>query len=356
MFERKLCARSHFLLMAVTLLGMLGCSDDGPKIAAPIVVDDPWAMSLARTDWFWASAPFLGTEYMADNADLRSFDPEDRIEAIRWFIPRERTLRRYLNPELTGQDRDDTQVSMELFFRADDGSWDTEDWGGIMRGIDRNGMDLSSAQFVEIWLNDGRPDINQRRGKLHIDFGYINEDGFWPVENDGQLLVGEWEREDGILPGTTPDGVWVSDEDIGLDGNENGAQRFGVEFELDGDSPYPRINGTARNLREDDEDINGDASFNTANGYFTTTIDLRNTGALVDVVYDYDDVQELVNGNIAWRKYRIPMVSVDEVSLGTVPDLGHLTHVRIWYEDSEPGGSATRMLQISEFKFTGDPR
>lgn len=351
MFERRFWKPGFLLLVALSLFGMLGCSGDEENIVAPLVVDDPWTMSLVRTEWFWASAPFFGMDYLANNADLRSFDPEDRTGAVRWFIPRERTLCWYLNPELTGQDRDKTQPTMELFFRADDGSWDAEDWGGIMRGVGRDGLDLSTAQFVEIWLNDECPDINLRRGRLHIDFGYINEDGFWPRDNNGQLVVGEWEREDGILPGEDPDGVWVSDEDIGLDGNENGIQRFAADYEIDDDSPYPRINGTARNLREDDEDINGDASFNVANGYFTATIDMKETRALVDVVYDYDDVQELVAGNIAWRKYHISMALMDEVRHGMDPDLGNLTHVRIWYEDPEPGGGAIRRLQISGFKF-----
>jgi len=355
LFKRELWAPHLLLLTAITLFGVLGCSDDESKITTPVVVDDPWAMSLARTDWFWASPPFFGSEYLANNADLRSFDPEDRVGAVRWFIPRERTLRRYLDPDLTGQDRDETQASMSLFFRADDGTWDAEDWGGIMQGISRVGEDLSSAQFVEIWLNDSQPDSSLRRGKLHIDFGFISEDGFWPKDHTGQFVVGEWEREDGILPGQDPDGVWTQDEDIGLDGNEFGPQRYAPDFELGGDTPFPRINGTARNNREDNEDINGDASFNQDNGYFTVTIDLKETEALVDVVYDYGDVGDLVSENIAWRKYRVPLASVDEVSLGVVPNLGRVTHVRIWYEDPEPGGRATKELQVSEFKFVGDP-
>ena len=41
----------------------------------------------------------------------------------------------------------------------------------------------------------------------------------------------------------------------------------------------------------DDEDLNGNTRLDQDNGYFTTTIDLKETEALVDVVYDYDDVQ-----------------------------------------------------------------
>ena len=355
MAKRGLCSLLYLLLVTIILPGVLGCSDDESKITIPNVDDNSWAISLTRTDWSWASIPFFGSEYLANNPDLRTFDPQDRVAAVRWFIPRERTLRWYLNPELTNQERDETQASMDLFLRADDGSWDAEDWGGIMHGIDRIGLDLSTAQFVELWINDGVVDINQRRGKLHIDFGYMNEDGFWPLDGEGSLVVGTRQREDGIVDGL-PDAIFFApEEDIGLDGNEYGPQLFDAQYEVNGDSPFPGINGTARNSREDDEDINGDDRLNADNGYFTTTVDLKDTEALVDVVCDYDDVQELVNGNIAWRKYRIPMAAVDTVSLGAVPDLGAVTHVRIWYEDPEPGGSATRWFQISEFKFVVEP-
>ncbi len=315
-------------------------------------VDASDVVTLSRIGWSWASSPFLGSGYLAANPDLRTFDPEDRVETVRWFLPKERTLRRFLNPELINQERDETQPTMDLFIRADDGSWDQEDWGGIMRGISRTGLDLSKAQFIEIWINDGVADIDQRRGKLHIDFGYINEDGFWPVKDDN-LEIGTRQREDGIVDGFPDDVFYAPEEDIGLDGNEFGPQKFDAAYEIKGDSPYPGINGTARNSREDDEDLNHDGRLNTDNGYFTTTIDLKETKALVDVVYDYGDVQDLVDQNISWRKYRIPLTAVDTVSVGTAPNLRAVTHTRIWYEDPNPGGRTAITLQLSEFKFLG---
>ncbi len=317
-------------------------------------VDSSDVISLTRIGWSWASAPFLGSGYQNDNpGDMRVFDPEDRVETVRWFLPKDRTLRRYLNPELINQERDETQPSMDMYLRADDGSWDTEDWGGIMRSISRTGLDLSKSQFIEIWINDGVADITQRRGKLHLDFGYINEDGFWPEDTDGNLEVGTPQREDGIVDGNQDDVFYAPEEDIGLDGNEFGPQKFDANFEVNGDSPYPGINGTARNGREDDEDLNRDGRMNTDNGFFTATIDLKDSDALVDVVYDYSDVQELVNSNIAWRKYRIPLTAVDTVSVGTAPNLRAVTHARIWYEDPDPGGRTALTLQLSEFKFLG---
>ncbi len=311
-------------------------------------VDSSNFISLTRTAWSWASAPFLGVGYVDSTLDMRSFDPEDRVGTIRWFLPRERVLRRYLNPDLVNQERDDTQQAMDLYLRADDGNWGPEDWGGIMRGISRTGVDLSKSQFVEIWVNDGQPDRTLRTGKLHVDFGYINEDGFWPRDSAGNLEVGTFQQED-----VNQDGVWTYDEDIGLDGNENGPQRYSAEYDIGGDSPFPRINGTARNNREDSEDLNHNGSPNYDNGYFTTTIDLAKTPALIDVDNDFDDVQDLKDAGIAWRKYRIPIGAVDSVSVGTAANIKAITHVRIWYENDAIDAPVSMHLQLSDFQFLG---
>jgi hypothetical protein len=185
-----------------------------------------------------------------------------------------------------------------------------------------------------------------RRGRVHIDFGSIDEDGYWPVENDGSLRVGTWERED-----ANGDGLFTPEEDVGLDGDEFGPERFDAAYEIDGDRPYPRINGTARNNREDDEDINGNTILDRDNAYFTAVIDLKETAAEIDVVDDYDSVQDLVDARIAWRKYRIPIAEFESVAVGFTPRIRAVTHFRIWYEDpaGAPAGEVT--IQISEPAF-----
>jgi len=312
-------------------------------------VDSSDLISLTRTGWFWASAPDTG---------LGIYTPENRVESVRWYLPKDRSLRRHLNPDLVNQERDETQPSMDMYLRADDGDWGTEDWGGIMRGISRTGLDLSKSQFLEFWVNDGEPDRDLRSGKLHVDFGYISEDGFWPVvpSADGQrdsLVVGKYEQEDGIVSGT-PDFIFkATEEDVGLDGNENGPQRYSAEHEINGDSPFPRINGTARNNREDSEDLNGSTIFDMDNGFFTVEIDLKETEALVDVVYDYDNVDDLVEERISWRKYRVRITDVSRFSEQTVPNIRAVTHIRLWYENDDPQAPESVVLQLSELKFLG---
>jgi hypothetical protein len=314
-------------------------------------VDASDVVPLTRTSWSWASAPILGADYRFRTGDLRDFTPQSRVETVRWFLPKERVPRRWLNPGLVNQERDETQQVMDLYLRSDDGVWEDAQWGGIMRGISRTGLDLSKAQFVEIWVNDGVQDRDLRSGRLHIDFGDISEDGFWPDDGQGNLELDTWQREDGIN-GTTPDGIYTPEEDIGLDGlGSDGPQGYSSEYGS-ADDPYPQINGTANNQRLDTEDLNGDDQLNRLNGFFTATIDLKDTEALVDVVYDYDDLGDMPASQ-AWRKYRIALGAVDSVSAGSAPNIRAVTHVRIWYENDQAGAPAERLIELSELRFLG---
>ena len=315
-------------------------------------VDASDVIPLTRTSWSWASRPFLGARYSFENGDYRQFTPETRVETVRWFLPKDRVPRRWLNPDLVNQERDETQQVMDMYLRADDGVWDATDWGGIMRGVSRTGLDLSKAQFVEIWINDGVQDRDQRSGRIHVDFGAISEDGFWPDNGAGALVIGEWEREDGIN-GTTPDGIYTPDEDVGLDGQgADGPQGYSSEYVSEA-NPYPNINGTANNQRLDSEDLNGDDQLNRLDGFFTATIDLAETEALVDVVYDYDDLGDMPS-NQAWRKYRIALGQVDSVAESSTANIRAITHVRIWYENDDPVlAQPVRTIELSEFRFLG---
>ena len=310
-------------------------------------------VGLSRSSWFWASAP------LDTNSVER--DPEDRAKIIRWFrAPEgEATRRWHLNPTLINQEREETQQTLLMYLSQGDGLWSAGDWGGIMRGISRTGIDLSKSQFVEFWVNDRAPDPGDRSGRIHIDFGYINEDGFWPVLDDGSLKVGDYETEDGI-DGSTPDGKLGLNEDIGLAGEYSAGlnfQEYGASYEYDGDTPFPRINNTAGNLRMDSEDINGN-DFYMENGYFSFAVDLADTALpLVDVLRDYrtqepGDVAELEAANISWRKYRVKISEAKPISGGTIPDIRLVTHVRIWFEDDDFTGQE-RVLEFSDLKFLG---
>ncbi len=199
-----------------------------------------------------------------------------------------------------------------------------------MRGISRAGLDLTQAQFVEFWVNDFRPDTSGsdlsrvRSGRLHVDFGDIDEDFFWPPDAQGNLTVGTEQWED-----ANRDGVFTYEEDIGLDGVWN-AERTEVirEGELydaeygSASNPYPAINNTARNNYEDSEDLNDNTVIDRTNAFFSVTVDLRETEPEVDVLYDYAegdyaddpaiqaDLAQLRADGLSWRKYRIRLSDV----------------------------------------------
>ena len=308
-------------------------------------------VSLDRLDWTWASAPI-------------DREPEDRVETVRWFQPRDLVLRRYFNPTLDGATGDATIDVLELFLREDSGSWSTDNWGGVMTSLPARAdvslppANLTDSHYFEIWVNDGRPNLDQRHGKLHIDFGTISEDFFWPENNVFELVTGTFQQEDGIVPGTEPDGVWTAlTEDIGLAGIEADPYLFNADYEYRSDPPYAGINGTARNNREDSEDVDGNGTFTRDNGYFTLTIDLAEDDPVIDVVYDFADeapdaVTGLVTDGIAWRLYQFRLNEALPVSDYTTPDLSEVTHMRIWYEDDAPGVIYKTTLQIARMRFT----
>lgn len=335
-------------------------------------VDASDVITLTRGSWFWASAPVVDVP-----GTTEKYDANDRVPAVRWFLDRDRVLRRYLNPDLEGQERDETQQAMDLFLHTGtDTTWGEQSWGGIMRGISRTGLDLSRSQFLEFWVNDKVANPEDRSGNLHIDFGYISEDGFWKKNPDGTPITGTWEREDGINSEAERDYVWTQSEDVGLDGNERGTQLYDASYTYDGtttlsttgeelaidypgpDTPYPGINGTARNNREDTEDLNGNTRLDQENTYFSAVIALADS-ALIDVLRDYPASQtdELAAEGQAWRKYRIRLSDVVPVAqdAGDVPNIEAVTHIRIWYEDSEGDFAGRKQvhLQLSDLRFLG---
>jgi len=334
-------------------------------------VDSSDVMPVSRLSWSDASRPvhdeglqldpdhprYLALNYLLDTY----YAPENRLDA-RWFLPRTLTERRHLNPDLKEQEGRETQQVLQLHLRTPDGEeWGPQHWGGIMRDISRSGVDLTKTQFLEFWVNDGRHEVlgSERTGTLHFDFGYISEDFYWRDTN-GDPQYGVYNREDGIIDGT-PDGIFTqsqdNNEDVGLGADPDGYDRYSADYVSDS-NPYPYINGTAGNFREDSEDLDGDTRFDVLNGYFTISVDLADS-ALVDVLRDYpaSEVQDNIDERRAWRKYRVrlgDLLPVSPAVNGATPSLATVTHMRIWFEDRDPlPGTTVRNLQFSEITFLG---
>ncbi len=349
----RLFRRRGLLLATAMILCLAACSEDDKSPVAPEPVEAPGTISLHRLSWSVAS---LSVDPDAGGDTPRAFTAADRVETVRWFMLNPPVLRRYLEPEVEPADGESPVPALEMYLRSETGAWETSSWGGIMCSPTATGTgfpDVSGMAWLDIWVNDGAVDPAQRSGRLHVDFGRLEEDGYWPLDNELQLVTNRFEQEDGILDiNREPDGVWIYAEDIGLDGRDYESYVYSADRTWQADSPYPRINNTARNNREDTEDIDHNGQWDRANSYFTHVIDLAATVPVVDVVQDYDDVQDLVEAGIAWRLYRLPIRrSVTIVNASGEPDLADVRHFRVWLEDASHPEVPIRRLQLAGIRF-----
>lgn len=317
-------------------------------------IDDSDLLPISRESWYPASVPVQGRDpaFIAAAGDGRDFEARTRASTF-WHIPKVIVQRRYLNPDLKEQEGREGQQVLQIYVKAADGGWQTRTWGGIMRGLGRAGINLAKAQFLEFWVNDFRTDQAVRRGRLHFDFGYLNEDFYWPAANDTGLTVGSFEYED-----RDRNNIFTAEENVGLDGVAGGGDKYDATTYVEEEFYYPFINGTEANTyeRQDTEDLDGDTNLDRYDGYYSIAVDLADS-ALVDVLRDYppDRTVDIRNASQSWRKYRIRLSEALPVSPpgGLTPKLTEVTHVRIWYEDEELGAPAGTHLQLSEIKFLG---
>ncbi len=216
-----------------------------------------------------------------------------------------------------------------------------------MTGFAAAGLPLENTSELEIWVNDFRQDPAARRGTLHVDLGSIDEDFAWPDDEDGHPVYGTWQFED-----LNQDGIFAeATEDCGLDAliRSREVLRWGSQylpdFELDGDSPYPAINNTAGNGRDDSEDVDRNTRFDSENRYLTLSIDLANATPEIDVAQAYPDAD--LQGT-AWRKY-VLLLDDGEIEGDVVDAIDRLHHLRIWFDDLA-GGQPTR-FQLARVTF-----
>lgn len=344
--------RSRIMAAAVPiLLCLAACSNDSDSPVVPEATEEPGTVNIQRLSWSRASLP---VNPVGGDGESPTITTQSRVETIRWFMATPMVLRRHMDPDTAPADRDTPVPSMELYLRSETDTWGPSSWGGIMCSPSATGVgfpNMSGMAWLDIWVNDGVVEPAMRSGRLHVDYGRLDEDGFWPIDEQGLRITDRFEQEDGIFTGL-PDGVWTSQEDIGLDGRDDEPFAYRADYEIDGDRPYPQINNTARNNREDTEDVDNNGLLDRTNSYYSHVIDLATTVPIIDVIQDYDDVQELFAEGIAWRLYRIPIRrSGTMVDASGFPDLADVRHFRIWFEDSAPWAVPIRRLQLSGIRF-----
>lgn len=365
-------------------------------------VDESTVISLGREGWWWASLPVRGPQTLEDGTEVarNGFSIGDRSYSA-WHRSDPSLKRGDVNPDLSVQERNDIITTLEMRVQAQDTAlgWREDEYAGIMRFLGE--VDLSQAQFLEFWIDDGTgylsgstfpshaDSVRARPGRLHFDFGYINEDFFWPYDGNGDRVVAKLDTEDSdgdFLLGSPPG---YGSEDTGLDRRRNADERvgevqipgrFGRGLDLHGDDFSPEsseggvylwINGTEGNQRLDSEDLDRDGLLDTQDGFFRLTLELDRFDALVDIYRDFADntafIEDSQGRNAAWRRYRLDMRNLPRLLRGDdiaepaygfsarEPDLSRVRYFRIWYEPEGDGSDpVTRRIKLADMRFLGN--
>ncbi|MBD3369660.1 hypothetical protein GF402_04770 [Candidatus Fermentibacteria bacterium] len=308
----------------LVLSGEVAASIPNPNVDGKAYIDDmegaESSLPLGQSRLSWSRSSF-------PESSSPMLHPPGRLK---WYNPSKRWKRGDIVPNLSEEDADDwAQTVLELCFRpADD---NPTSWGGIMRCIDRYGMDMTRKTRIRLYV---RPPQNTQDATLYIDIGErINEDAVWLERVGGTLrrwANGELDTED-----VDGDGIFEqSSEDTGLDNVfSSGEEGYDPDTLPDPNKddqgqttyPYERINGTEGNKRLDTEDLNGNGALDASNSFFRIEVPL----------YD-DDYVVSENLQTGWKLIEVPlddslMVTVPENVSGQ-PTWEKVSYVRLWTE------------------------
>ncbi len=349
----------------------MGASFPNPNTFNEVFIEDMEgvrdAVSLTMTPerWFPSSMPSRMVNGIPD-----SIQAYQRNAEVHWFTPLNAVKERELKPNLT--DAQGAQNSRQVLaisvprrppapFAAPGDSL----WVGLTYPLDAVGLDLSRAQFIELWVNDFRdetkvPRLPGQSLKLHVDLGVVSEDQRRSpgvpakrtldsedlLPRDNQLTVTDNNNEDtgvdGLLnPDETADASLVTstaDDPAGDDFAQPDVDNNDPRHNLDPDR-WLRTNGTEgnKNVRPvpDTEDLNLSNGLDPDEDYFEYTIDLASSPYLADSVFGsrptYQNNGEAIPPDNGWRRYRIPITDSLRVRFGS-PDLTLSRHVRVWVE------------------------
>ena len=377
-------------LSTASLSGELAVSFPNPNIDDVAYLDDMEGaedadeLGIGRTQWVWASEP-ADVIKVPGGADI-PVEPANRARDFYWFHPQNTTRRSDFNLNLPEQEAQEVVDILQLsvpvnlsenqlsaFSRLTDTDTHNRNlgngiWAGLMRGFPGQGLDLTEAEYLEIWVNDFQQEVGHRVGRLHFDMGTIDED-FWNPEDN------EEDTED-------PEKLGLFDEltmDTGLDGKFNSAEAVDTLFpspyrtvsdpagdDLDAGlrddgygNSYFRANGMEGNRRLDTEDLNGDGDLDQANSYFTFSVDLADS-AFIDMVDEVnDETGSNPSGKKAWRLYRLNLDDARVITEGmSDPDWSRIRYFRFWVEGmNHPNQDATNpfnRLEIASIKLVGN--
>jgi hypothetical protein len=334
----------------------VGASFPNPNTRNEVFIDDMEgvrdAVSLTMTAdrWHWSSVPsvFDAAGNVRSLLDIGGY----RNAEIHWYTPYAVVKERDLKPGLTdaqgGQNTHQVlAISVPREPTVPPRAVGDKLWSGLTYSLDQSGLDLTKAQFIELWVNDFK-DARLRAGaKLRIDLGSVSEDQMRAPDDPPNGILDTEDKE-------PRDNQLVVDEDTGIDGLPDGAETRQLDLttaspsDPSGDDfKEPIVDENGHKYREEDprryrftngtegnksvfpypntEDLNLDKDLAPAGNYFEYTVDFCETCS----PYLAADV-----GN-GWRRYRIPIADSSRVKFGA-PNLALVQHVRIWIDGEEP--------------------
>jgi len=315
-------------------------------------VEDSDRLRMIRGQWKKASPPLNPDTTGVTLPEFPDWDNSDPADMeFYWYNPATTdqqedlvSSRKDLNPKI--DEREDSRIS-SLFLKAVNP--EDQQWMGVMSGF-VGGLDLTTAQYLEIWVNDYHPDEATRAGTIHIDFGNIDEDYHNPGQN-------EYDDERG------GERIWIANEhDFGYEDDNNSSenkykypQRFDEDTYNAQKGIYTAINSRWGNNIHDHEDLNGNNRLDQDNYYYSMEFNLADS-ALIDVRRDFTGYD--IEGNKSWRLYRLDLEDLKVIG-DYAPRLDAVMHMRIWVENADsldadiPGDPQSHAVEIAEMKFVG---
>jgi hypothetical protein len=361
----------------LNIQGSIATSIPDPNTRGEAYVDDMEAnkesntFPLNRTQWMWSSVPAGMSTQPEGHAMLQWYNPVDPLPNA--------VDEHDLKPTLTKEEGGESQRQvLELNVRPPavpdtNSTVKLSDWTGLTLSLGNVGQDLSRVQFIEIWVNDFRPDHAATQGTLHLNFGRVDEDAFWDPRNPpNNQLDTEDKSHDGRLDRRDPSDkalYLAEDEDTGLDGVHDELETGNGPSSDPNRDNYAYISGSKDftfinnfegnaindpNARPDTEDLNHDGSFDRNNDYFETSLDLSGSKYVaIDVPRDYFGDPD-VKPNNGWRLYRIPVdsIAVGKNANGTDmhPSWNNVQALRVWLDNM----NAPTTLQIGGIEVIGN--
>jgi hypothetical protein len=370
------------------LSGEMGYSLPNPNTRNEVYIDDfegtriSAGASMDARSWLPASVPriVLGAVPDASVANIRA------NAQLLWFNPFNVVRERDLRPALTRAEDRDAPVSVLSWWVPQKYSGAAHDslWFGVTQPLDRNGIDMSRSQFIDLWINDFRDFQYLRKSgvTLNIDIGTVSEDA---QHYPDALPNGVLDSEDQLPRDRQLDAT----EDTGIDSvfsegetlisnptarlNASTSDPHGDDWRVPDDAYEderdPRRwrfnNGTERNQNyrgvPDTEDMNADGRLDVLENFIRYSFDLNDTTFLDTDVYEEFSGQEDVTPDNGWRRFLIPLDANIAESFGS-PDLFNVRQIRVWLDgldqlptlNMDPQVYARPLFEIAQLDVVGN--